>query len=243
MGRNIMEPTRSEVLAVVHEFQQIGPRSFQSLYGYRDSTKYDLYFRQHRYPPKAIYNVARKRARGESDKSGEARGLGGGKPVNYRLERLRFKIVLKDQLEFPEGLDIPDAAVDDTAQRPIALRRGQARYRSMLMHVYDSACAVTRCRVSEILEAAHIKPYSDLRDYAPSNGILLRADIHTLFDLQLIRINPDTMAVAVDRSIRDPIYRNLHGTKVFQPKKKSSRPDQKYLKQRWDQDRRNVRGT
>jgi len=101
------------------------------------------------------------------------------------------------------------------------------------MCVYGGSCAITSCRVSAVLEAGHIKPYSDFTDYAPSNGILLRADIHTLFDLNLIKIDPDKMCVRVHKSITDPVYQTLNGQPVRQPKNKQSQLYKEFLIARW----------
>jgi hypothetical protein len=137
-------PTRKEVAEVIRECRRRGLTNFLSLYGYQQSTKYDLIFERHRYPPKAIYNVARKRSLGEDDKSGDQRRLSGGRAVNDPLRRLGFNIVTKDALEI--GLDVPDGATDDYAERSIALRRGQAKFRALLMHVYGGRCAITGSR-------------------------------------------------------------------------------------------------
>jgi len=52
---------------------------------------------------------------------------------------------------------------------------------------------VSGCTLMEIVEAAHIKPHAEQPDDDPANGLLLRADLHTLFDLHLIGIEPDTL--------------------------------------------------
>ncbi|MFM7606242.1 MAG: HNH endonuclease, partial [Prosthecobacter sp.] len=82
----------------------------------------------------------------------------------------------------------------------IKLRRGQAVFRNRLIEAYDGKCVVTGCEVLAVLEAAHIKPYRGLKDNAVQNGLLLRADIHTLFDLNLLAINPATQTVELDES-------------------------------------------
>ncbi|REC75828.1 hypothetical protein DRF60_15060 [Chryseobacterium elymi] len=79
----------------------------------------------------------------------------------------------------------------------IKLRRGQQSFRKKLLEKYNRTCIITGCNVVDILEAAHIKPYRGENDHHPNNGLLLRADIHTLFDLNLISINPSTFEVIV----------------------------------------------
>lgn len=73
-----------------------------------------------------------------------------------------------------------ESMVDPRVLRKIYLRRGQPAFRQRLLAAYDGRCVVTGCNVVEALEAAHITPYSADGEYATSNGMLMRADIHTL---------------------------------------------------------------
>jgi hypothetical protein len=86
-------------------------------------------------------------------------------------------------------------------QRQIKARRGQSRFRESLRRRYGDQCAVTGCRVLEILEAAHINPYRSDNDNHEENGLLLRADIHTLFDLDLLGIEPSELKIELHPSI------------------------------------------
>lgn len=88
-------------------------------------------------------------------------------------------------------------------KRYIVWRRGQPEFRQKLLNAYGCRCAITGCVSEEALEAAHIKPYSDTQNNDPTNGLLLRADIHTLFDRHLIGIDPETMTVCVAPSLID----------------------------------------
>lgn len=71
----------------------------------------------------------------------------------------------------------------------INVRRGQLEFREKLLAAWQRRCAVTSCSIVGLLEAAHISPHAEGVDYRTSNGLLLRADIHTLFDLGLISID------------------------------------------------------
>jgi hypothetical protein len=94
---------------------------------------------------------------------------------------------------------------DDDRDRIInrynAWRHGQTEFKKELLKAYGKCCAITGCSSEEALEAAHIEPYRDTKDNDPKNGLLLRADIHTLFDRHLIGIDPDTMTVYVAPSL------------------------------------------
>ncbi|WP_223857662.1 HNH endonuclease [Sphingobacterium micropteri] len=97
--------------------------------------------------------------------------------------------------EDKEEYKISDDDEREIVERGIKLRRGQQKFRDALLKRYNNTCVITGCKIVDILEAAHIRPYRGKNDNHPSNGLLLRADIHTLFDLNLIAIDPDTMMV------------------------------------------------
>ena len=86
-------------------------------------------------------------------------------------------------------------------ERQIKERRGQQDFRNALRKKYGDKCLVTECAVLDVIEAAHIKPYRGEGDNHPENGLLLRADIHTLFDLDLLGIEPDELPEELHPSI------------------------------------------
>lgn len=134
------------------------------------------------------------------------------------------------------GIDEPSALVDFKAQEPvlpeqpfdpnskedgrkriiaeIIRRQGQRAFRKKLLDAYDGKCAVTGCAVAWILEAAHISPYRGPDTNKADNGLLLRADVHTLFDLGLLSIDPETSVIRVAQEIEEAPYRALHGKKL-----------------------------
>jgi hypothetical protein len=67
------------------------------------------------------------------------------------------------------------------------------------------------------LEAAHIRPYKGDLTNQIGNGLLLRADIHTLFDLYLITVNPDTMQIRIAPELIDTTYDELEGRHLELP--------------------------
>lgn len=95
--------------------------------------------------------------------------------------------------------------------RAIKVRRGQAAFRRKLIKRYGPACMVTGCTILDLLEAAHIVPYRGDEYNDSQNGLLLRADIHTLFDLNLIWIEPETLRVRLDARLMDSEYAVLEG--------------------------------
>ncbi len=76
----------------------------------------------------------------------------------------------------------------ETTIRP---RLGQGTFRVAVTEAYQRSCAVTGEHSLPALEAAHIKPYGDSGPHAVSNGLLLRSDLHRLFDRGYITVTTD----------------------------------------------------
>ncbi|MDM7930527.1 HNH endonuclease [Tabrizicola sp.] len=133
-----------------------------------------------------------------------------------------------DQVAF-DPTNLIDAR--DKVLRQIAQRRGQSKFRQSLFKAYNGTCAVSRTQVDAVLEAAHISPY--LGDYTNhiSNGILLRTDLHTLFDLHLMRINPNNHRVEISPSLSETPYWVYNGKKIRLPEKPDEQPSKKALEQ------------
>lgn len=89
----------------------------------------------------------------------------------------------------PVAAEFSGASASDDEKVRYALRReriGQQRFRTQLFEAYTGRCAVSGCNVDEALEAAHIENYSGPKSRVVSSGILLRRDLHSLFDAHLI---------------------------------------------------------
>ncbi|RPF29033.1 HNH endonuclease [Georgenia muralis] len=105
---------------------------------------------------------------------------------------------------------------EDTRERAlaeIAVRRGQGKFRTSLLAAYGRRCAVTGTTEEAVLEAAHISPYRGTHTNLVANGLLLRSDIHTLFDLHLLTVRPHdgSYVVRVAPSVAEQHYRDLDG--------------------------------
>lgn len=97
--------------------------------------------------------------------------------------------------------------------RQIAARQGQAKFRKELLDAYGGRCCLSGCSIREIVEAAHIYPYAGESTNDLTNGLPLRGDLHTLFDLGLIRIHAsDVLTWEVHPSLKaDPEYAKYDG--------------------------------
>ncbi len=115
-----------------------------------------------------------------------------------------------------EASEVQNAAknLPNRVTRSILERRGQPEFRKKLIELYNASCLVTGCKVEAALEAAHIVSVKDSGDMSPDNGILLRSDIHTLFDLQLVQIN-SSGKVTWDESLKGSEYAREFKTVTF----------------------------
>ncbi len=111
----------------------------------------------------------------------------------------------------------------------ITKRRGQQSFRDALIAAYNKRCAITGCSVLDVLEAAHIYPYRGPDTNKVPNGLLLRSDIHTLFDCGLLAIDSSKMTVLIAPKLRDSEYKALHGHKLFVPENPAQHPSSKAL--------------
>ena len=95
----------------------------------------------------------------------------------------------------------------------IANRIGQSHFRKQLIDLWKG-CSISGCKTLSALDAAHIAPYRGEKDNDIRNGLLLRADLHRLFDAFLISINPDNLTVHISPKISDPTYNQFEGVKI-----------------------------
>ena len=113
--------------------------------------------------------------------------------------------------------------------KTITKRRGHPTLRQALMAAYEHQCAITGCNALEALEATYIIPYRGKHTHKPSNGILLRADLHTLFDLGKIAIDTRTMTVILSEELINSSYRILADRPLNYPKDETQRPSKEAL--------------
>jgi hypothetical protein len=97
-------------------------------------------------------------------------------------------------------------------------RPGRSAFRAQLRQAYDDRCCITGCGVGAVLDAAHIDQYIDLASDAPSNGLLLRKDVHLLFDLDLLGVEPESRTVHLSKSLKS--YADLEtGRPLLEPRR------------------------
>jgi len=126
--------------------------------------------------------------------------------------------------------------ITDDRERVVSVvvqRKGQAKFRSDLLKAYQGKCAITEFDTKKVLQAAHIIPYLGYETNHPSNGILLRVDIHILFDQHLLSIDPKSYEVLISPSLCGTDYQGLSGKKLLLPDKDRFKPNLIALEQHY----------
>jgi len=159
------------------------------------------------------------------------------RPANQVQKRWTPKPHRPQRVNDPKPVVVPSAEpapqsilpvpIPSERVRPVdvtyASREGQAEFRAAILAAYGR-CAVTGYQVEAVLQAAHIIPYVDARSNLISNGLCLRADVHCLYDRNLIKIAGDG-GIAVDGTIECPEYRALHGRQIGVPEARAHKPN------------------
>ncbi|MDE0148350.1 MAG: HNH endonuclease [Rhodospirillaceae bacterium] len=150
----------------------------------------------------------------------DSEGLALWEAVNARMHR-------------PENPGMADAQARYGEPALIRPRLGQGAFRVLVTDIYDRRCAVTRERTLPALEAAHIQPYSEGGDHEARNGLLLRRDIHSLFDSGYVTVTP-SHHFEVSGRIKEEFengrdYYALHGRPIAVPTLAEQRPDPRVL--------------
>lgn len=118
---------------------------------------------------------------------------------------------------------------------PVLVRQrlGQGAFRMLVMDSYQRRCAITREKALPVLQAAHIRPVSEGGRHLVSNGLLLRSDVHTLFDRGYVTITPDYQFRA-SRRLREEFengeeYFAMQGRDLWLPPRPDDRPSREFL--------------
>ena len=127
----------------------------------------------------------------------------------------------------------PDDNLADLNLFARKVRRGQASFRDIFLKLYQNKCAVTGEGPSVVLEAAHIWEHALSGINHSSNGLLLRADIHILFDEGLIKVNPESLVVEVSPDLMGTQYEQLNG-KLLLIRGDGSQPSKVFLEKRYE---------
>jgi putative restriction endonuclease len=136
----------------------------------------------------------------------------------------------------PQVHALPFYSPDYTPQYALReVRQGQGTFRVEVTDAYHRQCAVSREHSLPVLEAAHIMEWSDTHTNDVTNGILLRADIHKLFDAGYVTIDSDGYRFVVSKRLKEDYdngkeYYQLHGSRILLPEDPNAWPDRERIK-------------
>lgn len=158
-----------------------------------------------------------------------------GKMLWDKVDFLLNKYQLFKRTESKKSqLVLIDPAGEYTKKYLTKVRLGQGAFRVQLTEAYNRRCSITGEKTLPVLEAAHIKPFSESGPNHISNGILLRADLHKLYDSGYITLTKD-YKVEISKKIKEEFdngkeYYKLHGCSlIVLPGDMCNRPDANYI--------------
>jgi predicted restriction endonuclease len=138
--------------------------------------------------------------------------------------------------EVASGGEFDPTSLEDERKKVLASivrRQGQPAFRQALLIAYEGRCAISACSAAQALEAAHIVPFTGPSTNSVTNGLLLRSDIHTLFDLRLLSVSPSDKTVWVSPLLDGTEYEKFRGTKLRLPRHTGEMPSPTALSEHW----------
>lgn len=244
---------RASVIHAIRKYQSLGRDQFLSHYGFGRAREFFLIYEGQAFDSKAIVGAAHGFEHPDQGPLTSGKFSGGEATVRRKLEELGFEVQRissadQDSRKFAQAVQRAESQLAATGQfdaendedardrvtASIVRRRGQPAFRAALLEAYGGKCAVSSCDVEAVLEGAHIKPYLGPYTNVVVNGVLLRADLHTLFDLGLLAIHPDDLTISIAPPLRTSAYGRLHGSSLRVPANRRHRPDITALRQRFN---------
>jgi putative restriction endonuclease len=118
-------------------------------------------------------------------------------------------------------------------------RLGQRSFQAVVLNAYRRRCAITGTKIRPVLQAAHIRPVSEGGEHRLDNGLLLRSDVHTLFDRGYLGVDP-AYRLRVSPRLRDDFGNGDHfyaqaGQLVALPEHRADRPQRDFLQWHLDE--------
>ncbi|NML65553.1 HNH endonuclease [Hymenobacter sp. RP-2-7] len=168
---------------------------------------------------------------GKRFNTGEPAGLHLWQRVDQVLQQYRPAALSSEPV-------VSDLVLEPVVSYRTALRQvrpEQRAFQEIVKQAYDSKCAISGEKTVPVLEAAHIKPYAEAGPSIVSNGLLLRSDLHRLFDRHYLTINADSLRVEVSKRIKEEFsngvaYYQYDGQKLRLPHERLERPAQQFLR-------------
>ena len=116
---------------------------------------------------------------------------------------------------------------------------GQSSFKAVVLDAYQRRCAISGTHIPPVLQAAHIRPITAGGEHRLANGLLLRSDVHTLFDCGYLGIDPKfrlrvSSRLRADFSNGDQFYARA-GQVIELPERRADRPSREFLEWHLDE--------
>ena len=135
----------------------------------------------------------------------------------------------------------PQAISGPTFSDPVLARRrlGQGAFKALVLDSYQRRCAITGHKIAPTLEAAHIRPVSKGGEHRLDNGLLLRSDVHTMFDRGYLTVDPGHR-LHVSARLREEFdngeeFYQRDGEVILLPERIADRPAREFLEWHGDE--------
>lgn len=154
-------------------------------------------------------------------------------PVSAEANNVDFcSVIPYEELSEEERQILQGADEGDGRKRVLAeqvRREKQGEFRKMLLAAYSGSCAATGVNVPEVLQAAHIDPYRGKKSQVVTNGMLLRSDVHLLYDSHLLTVLPESNFMRISKQLEGSFYEQFDGQRITVPDDPLLRPNDELL--------------
>jgi len=157
-----------------------------------------------------------------------------GNNLWMQVENLLQKYLYPVADEFKSQLILEDPEARYGNAVLTKVRLGQGAFRVLVTDAYNRKCAISGEKTLPVLEAAHIKPYAESGPHFISNALLLRSDLHKLFDTGYLTITEE-LKVEVSKRIKEEYqngkeYYRFHGNQLFTlPNRSKDNPESRFI--------------
>jgi putative restriction endonuclease len=141
------------------------------------------------------------------------------------------------ELDFSQPWHRPGPVFGDPRLAPYRL--GQRSFQAVVLNAYRRRCAISGTHITPVLQAAHIRPVTEGGEHRLDNGLLLRSDIHTMFDRGYLGVDPSYQLLVSPRLREDfqngdQFYARA-GQIIDLPGNRADRPNREYLEWHLDE--------
>jgi putative restriction endonuclease len=162
---------------------------------------------------------------------GKSYDLADASVAPYFSELLRLTLGAVVELDFSQSWHRPGPVFGDPRLAPYRL--GQSSFKAVVLDAYHRRCAISGTHIPPVLQAAHIRPVTAGGEHRLDNGLLLRSDIHTLFDQGYLGVDPKfrlcvSPRLREDFSNGDQFYAQA-GQVIQLPERRVDRPSREFL--------------